>query len=591
MEVPNRKKLDEQFVMSDNRFLETKAGRRTGETPVDQKCGVDSDVDAARPSRCVSETGGLIRVPAPIFTVGSIASESESERSSVSLDRKVITRRLKLIKRKQKQMADSGSETSQVSQVSVRAAPVIMAPMAMEESRPGPSSRIEDLDIATIFQMKPKKRRIMLKDTENPNYTHPGATKAVKVLPPPPGIATKNRYEGKANVPEDMEVVPPQPHPEPEEVAPKQPAGKKPPPIVIHGKFHDHKKLNTFLSSKLRDSYYWKHSNASTSLQVMNRMDWDIVNRYFEEGHIEYHTYTPKDEKTHAFILKGLHHDVEMTDIKEELRVAHQIEVKQLYTLKGTRHPLYMLVTSNKITLKELQAKIRYVDHTSISWERHVNNKSIIQCHRCQQWGHATSNCRASPRCLKCADVHLTNQCLKSRDEPASCANCGEPHPANSVSCKVYRKKIEDIERRSVRVPPPVQMKYVAAAPPSKNVWEERIRIKAQQQQPASNNQRPLSQQRTQPQPSISTQQKPPLLQTPAPLAQQRVQHRGAPESGMAQLNQLRSETKRMSSLVNLGLLLTRMRELNDQLEGCTTAAEKFEVVYYFLESIPDDAF
>lgn len=539
-----------------------------------------------RQTQRVSDVSGS-GMPAPKYTVGTI-SESDSEMSSVSLDRKTTRRSIKLVKRKQKQTVDRGSEVIQASQPSVNLASTSATPMTIEDTRPGPSSPDDeaDTDITNIFKMKPKRRRLTLQDAENPNYTHPGTTRTTKTLPKPLAITTSNRYEGRANVPQDMEVVPPQPHPEPEEVVPKQPAGKKPPPIVIHGKFNDHKKLNTFLSSKLRDRYFWKHSNASTSLQVMNRADWDQVNKFFEEGHIEFHTYTPKDEKTHAFILKGLYHDVEVDDIKEELTVDHQIEVKQLYTLKGTRHPLYMLVTNNKMTLKELQTKVRYVDHTSISWERHVNSKSIIQCHRCQQWGHATSNCRASPNCLKCADNHFTNQCPKTRDVPAKCVNCGEPHPANSIECRVYKRKMEDIERRSTRVPPPAKMKYVAAPQPTRNVWEDRARSKTiQHQQPAPDSQGPSSQW-TQ---SQSSARRPPLLQTPPPS--QRIQFGGIMDSGMAQLGLLRTEAKRMSSLVNLGLLLTRMRELNDQLEGCSTAAEKFQVVYQFLESIPDDAF
>lgn len=59
--------------------------------------------------------------------------------------------------------------------------------------------------------------------------------------------------------------------------------------------------------------------------------------------------------------------------------------------------------------------------------EAHVNKKELVQCHRCQKWGHATSNCNMHAKCLKCAKDHLTGECTKTPETDPNCNSnlCG----------------------------------------------------------------------------------------------------------------------------------------------------------------------
>lgn len=43
------------------------------------------------------------------------------------------------------------------------------------------------------------------------------------------------------------------------------------------------------------------------------------------------------------------------------------------------------------------------------------------------------------PRCVKCGDNHLSSECNKSNDTPATCALCNLPHPANYRGCQVHK--------------------------------------------------------------------------------------------------------------------------------------------------------
>lgn len=56
------------------------------------------------------------------------------------------------------------------------------------------------------------------------------------------------------------------------------------------------------------------------------------------------------------------------------------------------------------------------------------NTKYLVQCHKCQSFGHVQNNCHANYKCMKCADSHTTHKCKKPRTTPPKCDNCGEEH-------------------------------------------------------------------------------------------------------------------------------------------------------------------
>lgn len=61
--------------------------------------------------------------------------------------------------------------------------------------------------------------------------------------------------------------------------------------------------------------------------------------------------------------------------------------------------------------------------------------KEVIQCHRCQLFGHKQKNCHADYRCMKCAGNHSTHLCDKPKTTSAKCANCNGEHVATAWIC------------------------------------------------------------------------------------------------------------------------------------------------------------
>lgn len=90
------------------------------------------------------------------------------------------------------------------------------------------------------------------------------------------------------------------------------------------------------------------------------------------------------------------------------------------------------------------------------------------QCHRCQRFGHGSLNCGHAPRCVKCACTHLTNECVKPRDQAPTCSNCNGAHTANYRGCPSYTEIISSVSKNKLHpsVPTPIQLASPPVQPP-----------------------------------------------------------------------------------------------------------------------------
>lgn len=405
-------------------------------------------------------------------------------------------------------------------------------------------------------------------------------------------LHTSNRFEALSD--SDMEVGSESEAEEIEENRRPRPINvtkKVPPPIVIHGIVNDHKAFVHDLEKKITKGFYIKMTRNNTNIFVKNFDEWQSMKDVLIGEQTPFHSYTPKSEKKHAFVLNGLHcthtdetkADTTPDDIKLELQQKYNLKIANVYRMRTTRNPLFMVVTSHDTSLKQLDDKVKYLMYTRISWERVHNRKRMIQCHRCQQWGHATANCGAYIKCLKCAEKHWTKDCEKDRDTPATCANCGGSHTANHLECPEYVRKTAYIDRRKADNIKPAPRVYRPAPPPTRNAWTARGTTDPTTTSSPSTSNLPSQEIRTDnctySENNTNTHYSTSRHTTTPKEANNTQTHSDT-------FTELISEMTQLNSLVNLRNLLTVTRDLNNLMKQCTTSASKFTTYQNFIQSI-----
>lgn len=85
---------------------------------------------------------------------------------------------------------------------------------------------------------------------------------------------------------------------------------------------------------------------------------------------------------------------------------------------------------------------MRTFDNAIIVVEPPKKFNDIVQCFRCQQFGHTKSYCRKPYKCVKCGLDHSTSECTKTINTPPQCVNCLSNHTANYKGCEIYQKLI-----------------------------------------------------------------------------------------------------------------------------------------------------
>ena len=73
--------------------------------------------------------------------------------------------------------------------------------------------------------------------------------------------------------------------------------------------------------------------------------------------------------------------------------------------------------------------------------EEFKTTPSILQCYKCQGFGHKAQNCRKSQKCVVCGGAHSQKNCPNKEKRSPRCANCRGPHVANYKGCPAYKEQ------------------------------------------------------------------------------------------------------------------------------------------------------
>lgn len=219
----------------------------------------------------------------------------------------------------------------------------------------------------------------------------------------------------------------------------------KPPPIFLPD-VGDINKMVTNISKIISNSEFSYKSlrDGQVRLVIKTVESYRKVVKHLETSKKSFHTFQLKPERAYRAVIKGLHHSTQISDIKAYLlSFGHQVRSVRNVISRVTKNPLPMFFVdldpnpNNKDIFN-----IRSFDNAIIEVEAPKKFDDIVQCFRCQEYGHTKSYCRRPFRCVKCGLDHSTKECTKTPNTPPKCVHCLLNHTASYKGCKIYQNLI-----------------------------------------------------------------------------------------------------------------------------------------------------
>lgn len=204
-------------------------------------------------------------------------------------------------------------------------------------------------------------------------------------------------------------------------------------PIIIRDKSKWVNVSKLFVETKLN---YIKATSLKDGIKVQpqTQEDYHKMKKLLLDKQFEFHTHVPKIEKSLKVVIKGIPVEIPNEEISAELaEIGYPTEKITRMNKKGNT-PMQMVLIELNRDYKSIYNLTNLLG-LNITIEPLRNKGFIIQCHRCQLFGHAQANCHAQFKCMKCGEEHSTHLCTKPKTTPPKCANCKGEHTSIFKKC------------------------------------------------------------------------------------------------------------------------------------------------------------
>ncbi|KAK9720011.1 zinc finger associated protein [Popillia japonica] len=219
------------------------------------------------------------------------------------------------------------------------------------------------------------------------------------------------------------------------------PPNDKIPPIVLRDKT---KWAGASSEMKRKGLKFLKAQNIADGIRIFpaTETDYRSITKFFDNETIPYHTYQHQvpSEKLLNVVFRGVPVEISEEELFNDLR-ERGFSPECVVRMRSSRNKAPMPLVLVKIG-KEFKHIYHLKDILSldITVETLNSRPTVGQCFRCQRFGHAQSRCTAPKKCVACAWDHDSYACPRPKQDPATCANCGEQHPANYRGCARFPK-------------------------------------------------------------------------------------------------------------------------------------------------------
>lgn len=219
------------------------------------------------------------------------------------------------------------------------------------------------------------------------------------------------------------------------------------PPLIYIRNIQNFGKFCIDLESILgEDAFTAKATRQQVSILTNTPDNYRKAVKFLTETKADFHTYQLTTDKPFRVVIRHLHQSFEPETIKEAL-TKKGFEVKSVSPVLSRRLgddqprvplPVFFVDLNPQATNNKEIYEMKTLLYTRVKVEDPYKTTALAQCHRCQEYHHTQGYCHHKPRCVKCAGPHLSAECTKPKEVPATCALCQGAHPANYKGCRVH---------------------------------------------------------------------------------------------------------------------------------------------------------
>ena len=159
----------------------------------------------------------------------------------------------------------------------------------------------------------------------------------------------------------------------------------------------------------------------------------------------------PKPKTKPSFVIVNVHHSISEDQIKAELLNNNAMNVSKVtrITSRATGQPTKLI---RVLTDSNNHVSAAQKHGVKIGWQVYRCEASrepphVMQCFKCQQFGHSAKECRNATRCLRCSQEHSVEECTVQKAN-AKCSNCGGAHATVYRGCPAYQQKLTEASRK-----------------------------------------------------------------------------------------------------------------------------------------------
>ncbi|KAJ8049973.1 hypothetical protein HOLleu_02961 [Holothuria leucospilota] len=152
-----------------------------------------------------------------------------------------------------------------------------------------------------------------------------------------------------------------------------------------------------------------------------------------------------------SVVVCGVNPEITDEQIMSELQdLGYKPKVAKRLISKITKSPTWKIKVSFE---DEMDSVDLLKDGLVLGYQKHRIEKynelpNVMQCFKCQGFGHTYYKCPNVQKCLRCGDDHNIKNCPKEREQK-KCANCGGNHISMYKGCPEFIKARQELKQQN----------------------------------------------------------------------------------------------------------------------------------------------